>query len=722
MNTAASPPAATTAALPGLGLAQALRRLAELIGVHLSATEFLRAGNDLNTLRRVLHKAGLELLQQDVELSQNAPAPCLLALQGGSYALLAAVNETTATLAAAAAGGGAVEAPLEALENARSDKSIIALRKSETRIASDHGLDPRGGHWFWSRVAARRAQLKQVFIASLVANTLASVAAFFALQVYDRVIPNQSLETLWVLLIGVFTALIFEALLRVARAYVLDWSGRVVDIEVSADLLQRLMALRLGPKVPRASRLSQLLREFGSVREFVTEAAVGAMADIPFSLLFFLLIYWIAGQVVIVPIIGMVLMIVPAVLCRRAMLRIAAEALGAHTAAGRLYDEITYSLETVKLTQAEPFFSHQWAEVSRLIALSSSRQRNLAARLTQWAQTVQQACHALTVTACVFLVFDAQMTVGGIIATTLLTARTLTPLARFSTVLIRWHQIKIALDGLNAITNAPSENPVDQKKLEFPSRPAELVVEELTYQYNPKAPSAVEVPRLVIRPGEKIAVLGPNGSGKSTLLRLLCGLYTPTTGSVTLDGTELRQVETADLRGAVSHLPQDVSLFRGTLRGNISFRRADVSDDVIRGALARAGLADYIQAQPEGLDLIIGDGGVGLSAGQRQSIGLTRIFLQDPGVVLLDEPTASLDPATEERVIAALRQWLGKRTLVVATHRMPILALVERIIVMGRGRIVLDDARDVVLKKLAEAQKIAGRQQAPAPAPAPETT
>lgn len=692
------------ALVPAMALGDAVWRQANLVGAPLSRDVLQEIPDSLESLEPLIHDAGLDTIVTQRRALRDVPVPAIMALKSGDHVVLVGLEGDTASLADPNLEGQVIQVPAEALAEQRSE-TVIALRKSEYRLAHDQGLDPDGGHWFWSYVRKQRTALTLILVSSLIANMLAAATSLFALQVYDRVIPNQSEDTLWVLLIGVAVAFLFEAALRIARSQVIDRTGRKVDLTVSAALLRRLMALRLGPKAPRASRLTQLLREFGTVREFVTEAAVGALADIPFSILFFGLIYWIAGPVVLVPMVAMVLMIIPPVAFRRRMLRIAEEALGAHTASGRLFNEVTYNLDTLKLGRAEQFFDRQWAEISELICNSSTRQRDLSAKLTQWSMSMQQASHALTVTACVYLVFAGEMTVGAIIATTILTGRALSPMTRLSTVLMRWHLVRTSLEALNAVVDGESERPPDRAGLRVTSRPMGLAVREMSFRYVEDGEEVVSVPGLKISPGERIALLGPNGSGKSTLLRLLCGLYVPEQGAVTLDDLDLRQIEPGDLRRAVSYMPQDVMLFKGTLRDNVAFGRADISDDQVRAALDTAGLRGLLSDRPEGLEFRLDDGGAGLSVGQRQSVGLARMIAHDPGVVLLDEPTASLDQTAEAEVIRRLGSWVRHRSLIIATHRTPVLSLVNRIIVLGRGHIVVDGPRDAVLERLRKAQE-----------------
>ena len=685
-------------------MGKALGCQAALIGIDLDWRSLAEAGENTDELGWLLQSSDLSLSTVRPGKGFDQSLPLCLQLKSGAWVVVAASTHDTVTLSDPDRPGEGQCVPIELLRREASRRAIV-LRKSLERIAVEQEATTAPGHWLWSRVMSGSTPFGSILAASLVANLLAAVASFFSLQVYDRVIPNRSEETLWVLLAGVSVALIMEALLRIARASVMDRAGRRLDMDASADLLRRLAALKITPSTPRASRLAQLMREFGTLREFITEAAVGALADVPFAVIFLLLIYWIAGPVVIVPIVGIVLMIIPPFLFKRRMLRIVESSLGAQTSAGRLFNEVSYGLETVKTTRAEAFFAEQWKEISRLIADSSLRQRALSAKLTQWAASVQQAVYALTVTAGVYQVFAGNMTVGAIIATTLMTNRATSPLARLSSVVMRWHQMSTAMQGLDVIANGPSDMAPECRMLKRGAQPGTLEVERVSYRYSQDGPPVIDIGGLRIKPGERIALLGPNGSGKSTLLRLISGIYAPETGRVSLDGADINQIDTQDYRRAVSYLSQDTVLFRGTLRDNLRLGRQDLSDDDMLAAIDTAGIGNAVKGHPDGLNMQLSDGGAGLSVGQRQSVALARLLLINAGTVLLDEPTASLDNALEATMIERLRGWTGNRTLIVATHRMPIVSLVDRIIVMGRGRVIADGPRDEVLNKISLVQK-----------------
>jgi len=329
----------------------------------------------------------------------------------------------------------------------------------------------------------------------------------------------------------------------------------------------------------------------------------------------------------------------------------------------------------------------------------------LSVSLTQWSQSIQQVTYILTVAVCVYLVFENNLSMGSIIAASILVSRSMAPMVRLSAALVRWHNVRAALGNLDRIAYSPQDVSAQEPKLRRSSVRGDVHIDRIQYAYGEKASPDLAVPNLSIGRGERVALLGNNGSGKSTLLKILAGLYVPDAGSIMLDGLDLRQIDSRDVRAHIAYLPQEVALFRGTLRDNLVFADPSVGDEALLESLDRAGLSAFLRNHPEGLDLPISDGGAGLSVGQKQTVGLARLFLTDPAIVLMDEPTASLDPELEAHVIRSLDKWLADRTLVVATHRMPILNLTARIGVLHRGRLLAEGPRAEILARIGGAAR-----------------
>ena len=580
---------------------------------------------------------------------------------------------------------------------------MVRAEATLQKIAKIHEVKPeKPPHWFWSQFDMFRRQFAEIVLGSFVANMLAVAVALFSLQVYDRVIPHQSEATLWVLAAGAALALMMEAALKIARSRLMDGAGRQIEMKVQTLLMDRLLGMRSDVRGRSPSMLFSSVREFGSVREFFTASTIGTLADIPFIFLFLALVASIAGNVVWVLVIGGALMVIPGFFLQKKMIRLTKEMQGASAKSGRLLHEILFELDTVKSMRAEDRFRRIWAELTTLSAVKSSDQRKLAAALTFWSQGVQQATYVSAVIMGTYLVFAGQFTVGSIIAVGILTGRTLAPLTQLAGTMARWGNVKAALDGLDAIATAPQDAAEDRSYLRRDRLTGQYDLREVSFAYDDDAAAVVDIPALIIQPGQRLAVLGTNGSGKSTLLKMLSGMYAPISGRILLDGTEMGQIEPRDLRRGIGYLGQDVRLFTGTLRDNLNAAMAGGDDDKLMEALAFAGLGPFVSSHPKGLDLEISDGGAGLSIGQRQSIGWARLWLQDPRICLLDEPTAALDQTLEKTLVSRLETWLEGRTAVIATHRVPILSLTNRTMILQNGRLTVDGPRDQVLAHLTQ--------------------
>lgn len=577
---------------------------------------------------------------------------------------------------------------------------FFRLRPMIELLQEKHEVPITKGHWFWSRVFFRKFRVLDIVLASLFANLLAVTVSLFALQVYDRVIPGQSEATLWVLVGGAAIAILFEAAIRISRSTLIDQTGKEAELVITQELFSKLLGMRLDSRPAQPGSLVHMIREFAAVREFFTTASVGVVADLPFVLIFVLLTFGIAGHIVWIIVIGALLTILPSLIFQSKMARLSKEALGGMSAASRLLSEAAYNLENLKLAQASPQFQRKWEEITILNVVKTTEQRELSAFLTFWASAVQQCTYVSAVVAGVYMVFAGEFTVGSIIAVSILTTRTLSPITQLSTVLSRWQNMKASLDALETIVTSIQEREPDRTYIRKSLMSGKIELANVKFIHPGLNYPSLKVNALTLERGTKLAILGENGSGKSTLLRVLSGLYYPSEGEMTIDELDVRQVDPLDIRNNIGLLSQDLALNSGTIRENLYQGSRNFADEELLGALDFSGLGTFVRQHARGLDLEIFDGGVGLSVGQRQSLGLARLYLQNPKVVLLDEPTSALDQSLEQDIISKLGEWLNDKTCVIATHRMSILSIVDRIAVMQGGQLVMEGPRDNVLKRL----------------------
>ena len=678
-----------------LGVQTVARDIVEIIEQSVSAADDVQP----SVLVRALEAQGLNASVQTVSHSINASWPALALMTSGQFLLVMGEEDGALVIYDKTCADNRAIVPLGEFEPYFSGQ-LVKAEAQLTQISKAHTPKSSAPHWFWGQFGIFKKQFGEIVLGSLVANLLAVAVALFSLQVYDRVIPHQSEATLWVLAAGAGLAIVMEALLKISRARLMDGAGRQIELGVQKLLMDRVLGMRSERAGQEPSQLFSSMREFGSVREFFTASTVGALADIPFIFVFLLLVASIAGNVVWVLVLGGLLMVLPGFFLQKKMIRLTKETQGASAKASRMLHETIFELDTVKTQRSEDRIRRLWEELTALSALKSSEQRQLASVLTFWSQGVQQATYVGAVILGTYLVFAGQFTVGSIIAVGLLTGRTLGPLTQLAGTMARWGNVKAALDGLDAIADAPQDRAEGRSYLRRETLTGDYEIHEMRFQYEDGGRPQLDVAGLHLKAGEAVAVLGSNGSGKSTLLKVLAGLYAPTQGRVLLDGMEMGQIDPRDMRRMIGYLGQEVKLFAGTLRDNLNLNMLERDDGRLLEALDFAGLGQYVKNHPKGLDLDIRDGGAGLSIGQRQSIGWARLWLQNPSICLLDEPTAALDQTLEKVLVDRLQTWLKGRTAVIATHRVPILQLTSRTVILQSGRMAVDGPRDQVLAHL----------------------
>lgn len=570
--------------------------------------------------------------------------------------------------------------------------------------------------WFWKVIGRFRRYYVQVILATIIINFLALVSSLYVMQVYDRVIPNKTYETLAALSIGVVIAIVFELITKLIRGHLTDIAGKKADLIISSALFRRVMALRLAEKPTSAGSYANNLRDFEAVREFMTSASLLALVDLPFLLLFVGVIAMLGGKLAFVPLAVIAIVVVVSLVAQRPLSRYINQSMKESSQRQGLAVEAIEGIETLKVNNATNWAQQKWDFYTAETAAASIKVKDTSNFIVNFAVAMQQLNTVGLVVVGTFLIHSTnpsdQITMGALIASVILSGRALAPLGQVAGLATRYQSAKHALDGINKIVERPIERMPDRQYITLDNVSGSLQFNNSAFTYQKDSPVAVRGVNLRIQAGEKVAILGSIGSGKSTLLKLAAGLYEPQQGNVTLDNVDLRQLDPNFLRNQVVLLNQSPRLFLGTLRENMDLARTDgysFSDQDLLNALARFGLDKIIQNHPKGLDMPLGEDGLGLSGGQKQIIALARLTLKQPRVVLLDEPTASLDPSTEMLALKSLGAWARDKTLIVVTHRPQVLNMVDRIIIMENGTIGMDGKRDEVLRQLVENEKAQAR-------------
>lgn len=622
--------------------------------------------------------------------------PALLLLVDGRSVVLTGIEGESVEILLPEAGGGQTRMERQQLRALYGGTAVFAKARYRSDGRVGGFAQTTGEHWFFGTLKRYRGAYGEVALAAMMANLLAIGSALFAMQVYDRVVPNAAFDTLWILASGVGLAIVLEAGLRILRAHLLDTMGKRLDLQLSAQLFERVLNTRLSAKPQSLGAFSTQIREFESVREFFTSSSAAAISDLPFVLIFLLLIAVIGGPLVWVPVVAILLILVPGFLAQKKLAALSRRNLREGAVKNAVLLESIEHMETLKAARGEGRALHLWETLTAELASTGSRTSGLSTALSYGASVVQQLGYVGVIIYGVYRIGAGEMTMGALVASSILASRGIAPMSQAAGILARYQHMKVALEGLNQLMSSPAERPAGKTFVRKERLTGSYKLEELKLQHG-EGPVVVDIASLKISAGERLVLLGGNGAGKSSLLRLLSGLGDPSGGRLLLDDVALAAIEPVDRRRAIGFLPQDVALLHGTLRENLNLEGAALSDAEMFEALDAVGLGEFVRANPRGLDLPI-QGSGSFSGGQRQAVGLARVILQDPQIVLLDEPTAAFDQGSEARVIAYLDQWLGSRTLIASTHKRSLLSLAQRAVVLRQGRVVMDGPLDQIVR------------------------
>lgn len=625
--------------------------------------------------------------------------PILIEMQDGQVGVLDKLDiNGNANIQFSGDQGLAQVLSVELLKQNAANIYILRPEKSISDVRVDEYIKPYEQSWFWLIVLRDWKRYLDVMFASLMANILALATILFSMNVYDRVIPAQSVPTLWVLAGGVLIAAIFEFCLRVARIYLSDIIGKRADLKISDKVFGHALRIKNKERSKSTGTFISQIRELEGVRELVTSTTISAIADLPFFFLFLAIFWLIGGNLFWVMVLVVPLMIVPGILIQKPLAKLASEGMREGAIRNAILVEAVQGIEDIKLLRAESRFQNQWNHMNEAAADISMQQRKLVGVVGAWTQKVQGLTFAIVVLVGCFAVMKGEMTTGALVACSILSSRMLGPIAQISGVLGRFQQAKVAKTSLDELMKKPVDQAPHAHLIHRPALTGHYELKDTVFKYgNDDAKPTLIIPKLEIQSGEKIAILGRNGAGKSTLLQLLSGMQEPTQGKVKLDGVDLRLIDPMDVRRDMGLLNQNAHLFFGTVRENLTLGAPLATDQEILNALNLTGALSFVLEKKEGLDHQILEGGMGFSGGQRQALLLARLLLRQPNILLLDEPTAAIDDVSEKQLIENLKGWLGHKTLVIATHRRAVLELVDRIIVVHDGKIVMDGPKNQVL-------------------------
>ena len=568
----------------------------------------------------------------------------------------------------------------------------------------------RSKHWFWHAIFEGRPLYRDALVAALFINIFALAFPLFSMNVYDRVIPNMALETLWVLALGVVLMLVFDMVMKMTRGYLIDLASKRVDVLLSALIMERVLGIRLEAKPASVGAFAANLRAFETIRDFIASATVTTLVDVPFALLFILVMGWISPWLMIPPVLAILVLVGFAYVIQEKMQELSETTFRAASQRNAHLVESLTALETIKTIGAEGELQGRWEKATLFLAQVGSRLKLLSSLTTNFAGLIQQLMTISLVIIGVYLIREQMLSMGGLIATTMLAGRALAPMGQVAGLMTQYNSAKSSLDSLEGLMKMPAEREDEASFFHRTHFNGDIEFSKVSFSYPESPVGALNNVSFSIRKGERVAIIGRVGSGKSTIQKLVMGLYQVGEGAVKIDGVNLAQIDPAELRRHIGYVAQDPVLFYGTLRQNISMGQPHVHDASIYAAAELAGLSEFVNSHPEGFDMIIGERGESLSGGQRKAITIARALLNAPPILLLDEPTSNMDHTTENAIKKTIKDISAGKTMILVTHHNTLLDLVDRIIVIDQGQILADGPKPEII--LALQQGKIGRAQA----------
>ncbi len=558
--------------------------------------------------------------------------------------------------------------------------------------------------WFWSTLKLSAGIYKDVIWASLLINLFVLATPLFTMNVYDRVIPNNAQETLLVFTLGIVFVYLLDSFLKFTRAYMLELAGKKSDIIMSSIIFEKVQDLKLSEHPRSVGSFASNLKDFESVRSFFTTATMTAVVDLPFAILFLSVIYYIGGVLVFIPMLTMVLILSYALFIKKPLQESIESSHEASAKKNGILIETLQNIETVKSMRMLGKRQWEWEEATGEIAAKNLKSRLLSSSIPTITNLFVQLNTVFIVVLGVYLIKEFELTMGGLIGVVILTSRTVAPIGQAAALITNYSDAKTAYETLNDIISRPAERPAGKQFLRIPNITGKIEFQNVSFKYPDSDIPALDDVSFTINSGEKVAIIGRIGSGKSTIAKLILKLYEPDSGSILIDGIDISQIDPADLRKYIGYVPQEIHLFRGTIKDNIiSSERHPHDEDVIHAASVSTA-DEFVHTHPRGYDMPIGERGAGLSGGQKQSVGIARALMQNSSIMLMDEPSNAMDQTTEAKLLKNLQEELREKTSILITQKLSLLDLADRVMVMHKAKLVLDDDKKSVVEQLAGGQ------------------
>ena len=648
-------------------------------------------------LPRAAERAGLKAELRERKINQINPSalPALLILNDQSACILNNIEQTTATVVLPDSNEPASEIPLDTLAEKYTGQ-VIYFKPNLVQVGLSSQPKASQKHWLLSPVKQALPIYGEVLLASLCINLFALGTPLFVMNVYDRVIANHAFETLWVLASGMGILIFFDLTMKILRSWFLDQAGHRIDLQLSATVFSSLLNQQHRPQ--QIGSTANHLQEFEGFRQFLTSTTITTLIDLPFIVLFLGIIGWIAGPLVWVPLAAIPVAVGVCYVLQRSLKTHVDLMMQEGSRKQIMIYETLACMTEIKIRNAQGTLQRKWEQLIEQAGHHGLKVKQLTHTALSATQTIQQLAYVALIVGGVYLVTAGELTMGGLIACSILSGRALAPMAQVTGLLMRFHQSRSALNGVKQIVEAPkdsgSQNTVSPTTIQ-----GHIQLQSVSFRW-PEQPPVLNDISLTIHPGEKIGILGPMGCGKSTLLSVIAGLQKPTEGRYLVDGLAMDQLHPDQWRSRLGYYMQDSRLLFGSVRDNIIIGQPRTSDETLLKVARLTGVDRFCAMHPEGFYRSTGEGGSALSGGQRQAVGLARAMLNDPPILLLDEPTSAMDLSEENRFVRELAKQSKDKTLIVVTHRPSLLNLVDRLIVLDQGKLVGDGPKAQIIKEL----------------------
>jgi ATP-binding cassette, subfamily C, bacterial LapB len=640
-----------------------------------------------------------ELITRPVDEIEDAHIPLVLLKKDGEAVLLILDDDGNKTIFDPKQSN--VKISIDDIRSELSDQAILIEQQFKHTQRAQDTLEKEQKNWFWKVMIKSWPLYSEVLLASFLVNIFALVIPLFTMNVYDRVVPNNAIDTMWVLASGVAVVFIFDMLLKTLRSYFIDVANKHSDLELSATIFQQVLGLSMENRPRSVGSLANTVQSFEVFRDFITSSTMTVLVDLPFVCIFLFVIYLIGGNLFLVPFIVIPIIFIIGLLLQWPLIRLTRKAYQFSSEKQATLFESLSAIETVKTTGAESILQSRWEKIINEASKNSMHLRFVSNTSISITNLAQQIATIAVVIFGVYKISEGEITTGALIACTILTGRALAPMAQVSTLFTRYFQSVNALESLNKIMQLETDVNEETRFLHRPALKGDVEFRQVCFHYKDEEINAIDKINFKIKVGERVAIIGRVGSGKSTIGKLILKLYTPTDGTILLDGTDYKQINPDDLRQQIGYVPQDVVLFYGSVRDNICVGAPFIHDDYLIKAAEIAGVTQFTNNHPKGFDRQVGEKGAELSGGQRQAIAVARALIQNPNMLLLDEPTSAMDDNNERQIKKHLQEYLtDKHTLILITHKISMLELVDRIIVLENGKIIADGSKESVLNAL----------------------